>query len=101
MDTDNKLPEVTEGIQERTQANTAGQWARSGTRIKVSQVPPGATNLNVDGRQVAGALQGFGQLWQKTYKVRLSGVGLTPAEIMKIFITLKTSIVQKYAIAGY
>jgi hypothetical protein len=31
-------------------------------------------NLNVQGRREVGALQGFGKLWQKTYRVRLAGV---------------------------
>ena len=39
----------------------------------MSGLPSEAINLNVEGRQVVGALQGFGQLWQKTYWVRLSG----------------------------
>ena len=35
-------------------------------------MPEGAANVNVQGRREVGALQGFGQLWQKTYRVRLS-----------------------------
>jgi len=30
-------------------------------------------------------LQGFGQLWQKTFKVRLSGVGMTPDQVMEVW----------------
>jgi hypothetical protein len=30
-------------------------------------------------------LQGFGQMWQKTFTVRLSGVEKTPAEVMQIW----------------
>jgi hypothetical protein len=40
-------------------------------------------NVNVNGKQVAGALQGFGQMWQKTYRVRLSGAQVTPAEVVR------------------
>ncbi|HJW89266.1 MAG TPA: hypothetical protein VJ436_01355 [Anaerolineales bacterium] len=83
MDMEEDSPNVLDSMPEDGDVDPTEHWARSGTRIKVSHVPPGAINLNVDGRQVAGALQGFGQLWQKTYKVRLSGVGLTPAEIMQ------------------
>ena len=57
-------------------------WAVSSGRLKVEDVPAGATNLNVDGRQVVGPLQGFGQLWQKTYSVRLEGSTATPEEVM-------------------
>ncbi len=60
-------------------------WAAPVSRLKVSQVPPGATNINVEGRRTAGALQGFGQLWQKTYRVRLTGVDKAPDEVMKVW----------------
>lgn len=61
----------------------AAYWAQPVSKLKVSDVPAGAINLNVDGRQVVGPLQGFGQMWQKTYRVRLSGVTVTPAEVIK------------------
>ena len=60
-------------------------WARSGANLKVSNLPAGAVNLNVDKRQVVGPLQGFGQLWQKTYRVRLDGVEVTPVEVIAIW----------------
>ena len=57
-------------------------WAPPVSRLKVSDVPMGAMNLNVDGREVVGPLQGFGQLWQKTYRVSLSGAQSTPQEVV-------------------
>ncbi len=63
--------------------NDTGHWARPVDRLKVGEMPSGAINLNVTGRKVAGALQGFGQLWQKTFKVRLSGVDTTPEAVMQ------------------
>lgn len=45
-----------------------GDWAAPTQGLKVSDIPSGALNLNVEGRLVAGPLQGFGQLWQKTYR---------------------------------
>jgi hypothetical protein len=57
-------------------------WARPIARLKVEDVPAGAVNLNVDGRQVVGPLQGFGQLWQKTYWVPLTGLKASPADVM-------------------
>jgi hypothetical protein len=57
-------------------------WARPVSRLKVGDVPAGAINLNVDGREVVGPLQGFGQLWQKTYWVRLTGLKASPQEVM-------------------
>jgi len=57
-------------------------WAAPVSKLKVSNLPEGAINLNVDGRQITNPLQGFGQLWQKTYRVRLSGAKVTPQEII-------------------
>jgi hypothetical protein len=57
-------------------------WALPVSKLKVEQMPAEAINLNVEGRQVVGPLQGFGQLWQKTYKVRLPGVQMTPGQVM-------------------
>jgi hypothetical protein len=50
--------------------------------LKVVAAPAGALNLNVDGRQLVGPLQGFGQLWQKTYRVRLTGATSSPEQVM-------------------
>jgi hypothetical protein len=58
-------------------------WAPPTQRMKVLETPGGAMNLNVEGRQPASPLQGFGQMWQKTFKVRLSGIDLTPEQVME------------------
>lgn len=60
-------------------------WASPIDRIKVSDVTSGAINLNVDGRQVVSPMQGFGPLWQKTYRVRLAGVDVTPPAVMQVW----------------
>ncbi len=49
----------------------APSWARNISRLDVTSAPAGASVRNVDGRRVAGPFQGFGQMWQKTYQVRL------------------------------
>jgi hypothetical protein len=60
-----------------------GTWARPVDRLVVTNHPPAtAINLNVDGRALTGPLQGFGQMWQKSYTVRLSGVPVTPAGVV-------------------
>lgn len=64
----------------------APHWTRVST-LHISQVPTGALNLNVDGRQVVGPLQGFGWLWQRTYTLTLPETNLTPVEIMHIWKT--------------
>jgi len=63
----------------------AGSWALGRNVLRVTDVPEGAVNLNVEGRRVIGALQGFGQLWQKTYTVRLEGADVTPEEVVAIW----------------
>lgn len=63
----------------------AEYWAKPVSRLKVNDVPAGATNLNVEGRQIVGPLQGFGQLWQKTYRVHLNGAQVTPAQVIKVW----------------
>ncbi len=62
-------------------------WTGPISSLQVSRVPTGALNLNVDGRQVVGPLQGFGSLWQKTFRLSLPDIALTPAEIMQIWKT--------------
>jgi hypothetical protein len=60
-------------------------WSPPVSRIKVTGAPAGVRNINVDGRQLVSPLQGFGQMWQKTFKVRLSGVTMTPTQVMQIW----------------
>ena len=61
----------------------AAHWAALTSALKVTNIPVGAVSLNVDGRRVVGPLQGFGQLWQKTYRVRLNSVQVTPTVVIK------------------
>jgi hypothetical protein len=60
----------------------ADNWSRPVDRLTVGDVPTAAVNLNVDGRRLVGPIQGFGQLWQKRYEVRLDGVDVTPQEVI-------------------
>lgn len=61
----------------------SSSWAKPVTRIAVGDIPADATNLNVDGRRLVGPLQGFGQLWQKTYRIRLTDVTVTPSDVIR------------------
>lgn len=36
----------------------------------------------VDGRRISGPIQGFGKLWQKTYRTAFAGVEVTPEEVV-------------------
>ena len=69
--------------EKRQPRDDAAHWARYVETLKVSNVPEGTVNLNVEGRRVVGPLQGFGKMWQKTYKVRLEGTSVTPAEVVE------------------
>jgi hypothetical protein len=58
-------------------------WAAPVSRLTVSDLQEKGVNLNVEGRRITGPVQGFGQLWQKTYTIRLTGVTISPQEIIK------------------
>lgn len=60
----------------------AAGWARQDTHtLRIAYTPTGALNL-VDGRQITGPLQGFGQMWQKTYRICLQEASITPAQVI-------------------
>ena len=58
----------------------AGHWARY---VEALEAPEGAVAPNVDHRRPVSPLQGFGKMWQKTYRVRLEGSAVTPAEVVE------------------
>lgn len=47
------------------------------------ETPPDAINLNVGGKELAGPNLGFGQLWRKTYRVRLMGSDAGPRDVIR------------------
>lgn len=54
------------------QKSSEQAWAKPTDRLQVdANMPRGAINLNVQGRQLTNPLQGFGQMWQKTYRIKL------------------------------
>lgn len=57
-------------------------WARPVASLQTGAVPGEAINLNVNGRRLAGPLKGFGQLWQKTYRIRLDHAQVTPKALI-------------------
>jgi hypothetical protein len=63
--------------------NDADFWARPVDRIRGRPSPTGAIDPHVDGLKLTGPIRGFGQLWEKTYKVRLSGADVTPQEVIQ------------------
>lgn len=63
----------------------AAYWAREFSSLQIERTPTGALNLNVQGRLPISPLQGFGQMWDKTYRVRLQGSEVQPAEVIKVW----------------
>src|SRR4051812_39152934 len=63
-------------------ARDPAAWAKSVSRLNVSDVPAGAVNLNVDGRRLTSPIQGFGKMWQKTYQVRLPAAQVSATELI-------------------
>lgn len=60
----------------------AAAWARPVDRLSVADRTRGVA-ATVTGRRVSGPLQGFGQMWQKTFRVRLPlETGRTPEEVI-------------------
>lgn len=62
-----------------------GNWATPVNRLNVDALPDGAVNLNVAGRLVTNPMQGFGQMWQKTYRIPFRGVSVTPQEVVRVW----------------
>jgi hypothetical protein len=74
--------EVQEPIAETViKRSDAENWAKSVSTLKVGEIPAEAINLNVSGRRVTGPLQGFGKLWQKTYRISL-GSAVSPTDLV-------------------
>jgi hypothetical protein len=57
-------------------------WAKPVDRLSIAEIPAGALSLNVQGRRLFGPLQGFGQMWQKTYRIALRRRELTPQQVI-------------------
>jgi len=64
-----------------TPGRDTGNWARPVDKLSAAGVA-GAKVDSVSGKRVSGPLQGFGQLWQKTFRVRLDGSTMTPEEVI-------------------
>jgi hypothetical protein len=59
-----------------------GAWAKPVSSLNVAEAPAKGMNLNVQGRQLTGPVRGFGQMWQKTYTVRLEGADVSPRDLI-------------------
>ena len=64
-----------------TPPRDADAWARPVERL--STTASGASRDTVSGRRVVGPVQGFGQMWQKTFTVRLDGIDADPESVVR------------------
>ncbi|HEX6221204.1 MAG TPA: hypothetical protein VF115_08935 [Acidimicrobiia bacterium] len=64
-----------------TDPRNAENWAKPIDVFHVDESIEGAHKGNVEGRKPTGPLQGFGQLWQKSYEVSIDGP--TPEEAVQ------------------
>lgn len=55
----------------------AAAWARPVDRLTV-----GDGHINVTGRRPTAPMNGFGRMWQKTYRTAVGGVELTPEQVI-------------------
>ncbi len=69
-----------EHTEEGRPRNDAAHWAH---HVETLKLPEGVVSPNVEGRRPVSPLQGFGQMWQKTFKVRLKGASASPAEVVE------------------
>jgi hypothetical protein len=60
------------------------RWAKPVDELHVAhELPPEAINRNVEGHRVAAIAGGFGQMWQKTYRVRLPAREVSPQDVIR------------------
>lgn len=61
-----------------------GAWANPVDEINMNWISPGeARKLNVIGRRAIGPVNGFGPLWQKTYRLFIDDSGITPDLVVR------------------
>jgi hypothetical protein len=66
-------------------ARDAAHWAKFVSRLAVANAPEGAININVTGKRLAGPIQGFGKMWQKTYQIALPPDRMAAGELIRIW----------------
>jgi hypothetical protein len=80
--------QVPDPVGEAARQARNANWAAPVTRLGRANVAEGAGDLNVAGRRLSSPLQGFGQLWQKTYRLAQPAASEaanrtpTPAEVI-------------------
>ena len=73
-----------ETLPQEVASRDASNWAKPVDRLSAGGVA-GARFDSVTGKRVSGPLQGFGQLWQKTFRVPLVGSAMSPQEVVAVW----------------
>jgi hypothetical protein len=60
-------------------------WAKPIRTLDTPAVHPGGAAINVSGRRPTSPIQGFGRMWQKTYRVRLVGADVTVEGVIAVW----------------
>jgi hypothetical protein len=83
MDTQTSAMPTTPATDEAPARGDDAYWAKTVVEldVKEEEVPADAINLNVEGRRVNSPIQGFGRMWRKLHRVRLTGAAVTPGEV--------------------
>lgn len=64
-------------------ANIAN-WSPPSQALHIDWItPPESRRLNVNGRRAVGPVNGFGPLWQKTYRLHLNDTGISPEQVVR------------------
>ncbi len=60
----------------------AAAWAQPVERLEVTEAARGKRGINVSGKRQTSPLQGFGRMWQKTYRTSLHGSTASPEQVI-------------------
>lgn len=70
-------------------------WMKPVDHAVWKEFHPSVIGINVHGRKITSPVQGFGQMWLKTYRIALTGVSRTPQEVMRVWKDGFSSFWQK------
>ena len=78
----NQTPSPQGPTEQGQHRDDTAHWARY---VETLKSPEGIVSPNVEGHHLVGPLQGFGKMWQKTYKVRLEGASVSTTEVVGVW----------------
>ena len=79
------MEENTTSTEEQPRSRDAEFWAKNVKTLEVGEISEEAINRNVHGRRATSPVQGFGKMWQKTYKVTIPGRDTSPGEVISLW----------------